>query len=359
MPTWRDAITTALYGPSGFYVTGGTPVPAANFRTSAQTGTPFARAVLTLLRRVDQRLGCPDRLDLVDLGAGGGELLAAVHEIAAATPGPLADRLRLTGVDLASRPAGLPGAISWQATAPTEVTGMLIATEWLDNVPLDLAVRDADQLRYVLVDPATGTQRPGHLLADADAAWLTRWWPPLPAGAAAEIGRARDEAWSAAVRTLRRGVAVAVDYGHRYAERPTFATLAGFRAGRAVPPVPDGSCDITAHVAIDSVAAAGATAAGGGPPLLRRQRDILRELGLSGARPPLALASTDPRGYLAALSAAGTVAELTDPAGLGGHWWLIQPVGPGLDAGSLLADESGPAAGGAGRPAADAGSLLD
>ena len=28
-----------------------------------------------------------------------------------------------------------------------------------------------------------------------------------------------------------------------------------------------------------------------------------------------------------ALPAASAAAELTDPAGLGGHWWLLQPVG--------------------------------
>lgn len=28
-----------------------------------------------------------------------------------------------------------------------------------------------------------------------------------------------------------------------------------------------------------------------------------------------------------ALAAASAAAELTDPAGLGGHWWLWQPVG--------------------------------
>jgi hypothetical protein len=56
------------------------------------------------------------------------------------------------------------------------------------------------------------------------------------------------------------------------------------------------------------------------------QRDALRRLGVSGARPPLALASTDPAAYVRALSAAGAAAELTDPAGLGGHLWLSQPI---------------------------------
>jgi hypothetical protein len=58
-----------------------------------------------------------------------------------------------------------------------------------------------------------------------------------------------------------------------------------------------------------------------------RQREALRALGVDGARPPLDLAGTDPLGYLRALSAAGAAAELTEPEGLGGHWWLLHTIG--------------------------------
>jgi SAM-dependent MidA family methyltransferase len=177
----------------------------------------------------------------------------------------------------------------------------------------------------VLVDPATGAESAGPPVEAADAAWLTRWWP-LPPGALtgwrAEIGRPRDDAWVAAVSAMRRGLAVTVDYGHRLQDRPADGSLTGYRSGRQVPPVPDGSRDLTAHVAIDAVAAAA------GPPyVLVSQRAALRALGVDGGRPPLALAANDPAGYVRALAAASTAAELTEPAGLGGHWWLLHPVG--------------------------------
>jgi SAM-dependent MidA family methyltransferase len=156
----------------------------------------------------------------------------------------------------------------------------------------------------------------------ADAEWLDRWWPsPGEAGLRAEIGRPRDEAWAGAVSAVRRGLALAVDYGHTRESRPPDGTLAGYRAGRQVAPVPDGSCDITAHVAIDAAALAG-----GQPYTLVSQRTALRALGVDGARPPLALASVDPARYVLALGAASAAAELTDPAGLGGHWWLLHAV---------------------------------
>jgi len=324
---WRVAMDRALYGPGGFFVggTGTRSVPAAHFRTSVHAGPLCAEAILRLLSQVDEALDRPGRLDLVDVGAGGGELLTTV---AARAPVALARRLRLTAVELAPRPATLIPVIDWRSTVPTGITGLLTATEWLDNVPLDVAVADHDGAgaRHLLVDPATGAEIESEPVSGADAAWLRRWWPVVP-GVRIELGRPRDEAWAGAVGAVARGLALAIDYGHRYADRPVAGTITGFRAGRQVPPRLDGSCDITAHVAIDSVAAAGSAAAGGRPYTLQTQRAALHALGVTGRRPPRALATTNPAGYLAALSAAGSAAELTDPAGLGGHWWLMQPAG--------------------------------
>ncbi|SCL60669.1 SAM-dependent methyltransferase [Micromonospora peucetia] len=388
---WRDAMERALYGPDGFFVSGSGP--AAHFRTSVHASPAFAAALLRLVEQVDAALGHPDRLDVVDVGAGRGELLralsatleAATHSApvgprpGSARPSPatvvlLAHRVRLTAVERAPRPDGLSATIGWVDDIPDGITGVLLATEWLDNVPLDVAVH-ADGWRYLLVDPTTGEEIVGDRVDPADADWLDRWWPAPTAGASfedatttdgvgataraarpaqgssltarsrsdrpetltaarAEIGRTRDEAWAAAVRHVDRGLALAVDYGHLRDGRPVDGTLTGYRGGRQVPPVPDGSRDVTAHVAVDSVASAGARVARCAYDLVS-QREALRALGADGGRPPLSLAAGDPAGYVRALAAASAVAELTDPAGLGGHWWLRQPVG--VDPGPFMA----------------------
>ncbi|HEY3503251.1 MAG TPA: SAM-dependent methyltransferase [Actinocatenispora sp.] len=316
MLRWREAMHAALYGPDGFFVTGR---PAGHFRTSAQT-VPMARAVLRLLARLDTALGTPDRLDVVDVGAGGGELLTA---LAAGAPTDLARRLRLVGVDLAPRPRLLPTAVDWRPRVPEGTTGLLLATEWLDNVPVDVAERDADgTVRQVLVDPATGDEAPGPPVDGRDAEWLRDWWPLTGPGTRAEIGWPRDDAWAAAVGALDHGLALAVDYGHRRDARPPLGTLTGYRQGRQVRPVPDGTTDVTAHVAWDPLVRPDT--------VLRSQRDALRSLGVSATRPPLSAATTDPTGYLRDLAAATHAAELTDPAGLGAHIWLYQPVGVDL-----------------------------
>ncbi|MET9410683.1 SAM-dependent methyltransferase [Streptomyces sp. NPDC002935] len=350
---WREATEEALYGPSGFYRA--PEGPAGHFRTSVHASPLFAGAVARLLCRVDAALGRPDALDFVDMAAGRGELVTGVL---AALPADVASRTRGHAVERADRPVGLDHRIAWLGEPPEGITGLLFANEWLDNVPVDVAEVGPDGVPRLVLVRGDGTERLGEAVTGADAEWLRNWWwppagtrlsrtpapgarpvrtppleappprgartspeePPAPAeGARAEIGLPRDLAWASAVSALDRGLAVAVDYAHFAGGRPPFGTLTGFREGRETVPVPDGSCDITAHVALDACAVPGGRVV--------TQRAALRALGVSGARPPLALASTDPAAYVRALAGAGAAAELTAPGGLGDFGWLLQPVG--------------------------------
>ncbi|MGW7298909.1 SAM-dependent methyltransferase [Streptomyces sp. NPDC054829] len=447
---WRAAAQEALYGSDGFYLR--PEGPAGHFRTSVHASPLFAEAVARLLCHVDEALGRPRTLDFVDVAAGRGELITAVL---AALPAYVSARTRAYAVELAPRPSGLDHRIEWLPRPPHGITGLLFANEWLDNVPVEVAQVDAAGVPRLVLVRRDGTERLGEPVGGADASWLARWWPlPPEEGLRAEIGRPRDAAWATAVASLSRGVAVAVDYAHTAAARPLFGTLTGFREGRETAPAPDGSCDITAHVALDACAWAGAgvgalegagvdadargaeaevragagrdphagveahagagvdarramteedgagddpraggevnasagakvnapgaraeasagvgvepcagveTSAGAGADAhatgaraeesagadrasragveldtparglprarLLAQRDALRALGITGARPPLSLASTQPAAYVRALASAGEAAELTAPGGLGDFGWLLQRVG--------------------------------
>ncbi|MEU0133852.1 SAM-dependent methyltransferase [Streptomyces sp. NPDC006296] len=310
---WREAAETALYGDEGFYRR--PEGPAGHFRTSVHASPLFAAAVARLLTATARELGT-DSVDLVDVGAGRGELLTGV--LAALRDTADAPAVRAYAVEVAPRPPGLDPAVEWCAGLPQGVRGLLFANEWLDNVPTDVAEADEHGVpRYVLVRAADGAERLGDPVAGADARWLERWWPLSRPGDRAEIGLPRDAAWARAVASLSGGTAVAVDYAHVRASRPPFGTLTGFREGREVLPVPDGSCDLTSHVALDACADAAGGAAG-----LLDQRTALRELGVSGERPSPARASADPVGYVRALASAGEAAELTARGGLGDFGWL-------------------------------------
>lgn len=284
---WESRWREALYGPGGFFARG--ELPARHFRTSPLVGPELAEALLVLLARVDAALGHPARLDFVDLGAGGGELAGSVRALAS---GDLAARLRVTAVDLGPT-RSVPG-VRWLREPPSVVTGLLVGHEWLDAVPCPVVDGPSD-------DP-----------------WLRAWWP-VAAGERAEVGRPRDEAWADVVGRVR-GAALAVDYGHLRADRAAGryreGTLAGYRDGRRVEPVPDGSCDITAHVALDACAAAA-----GGDSVLVSQRDAL------GALLPEVVPDGDPLAWLEATARAGRIAELRAAGGLGDFGWLLHATG--------------------------------
>lgn len=308
--SWRDAMQDALYGDNGFYRSSG--APGRHFRTAAHASPLWAAAIAELAQRVDRSLGEPDGFTVVDVGAGGGELLSG---LAATAP----DRWRLVGVDVADRPAELPQRVGWSAEPPDGVTGLVVAVEWLDVVPVAVVERTDAGLQAIEVAD-DGEERLAGPADDGDREWLKRWWPLAEPGDRAEVGRSRDDAWAGLVaRALRAGVALAVDYGVDPA-RDVAGTLTGYRDGRQVVPVPDGSCDITAHVLMASCADAVADV----ETRLTNQRDALRALGISGDRPAY---DGDAQGYVAALSQASAAAELLDRHGLGGFAWLLHARG--------------------------------
>jgi SAM-dependent MidA family methyltransferase len=306
--TWREAMAGALYGPGGFYRTSG--APGRHFRTAAHTSPIWPRAWLTLAERVYGALPADLRAEfaVVDVGAGGGELIGALAGLAPPS-------WRLVGVELAPRPYGLPQRVEWLSVPPADVVGVVAAVELLDVVPVDVAERTKDGVRLVEVDGG-GTERLGRAADAADIAWLDRWWPLLSAGDRAEIGWPRDEAWHDVVARLRAGAAVAVEYAADPA-RHLGGTLTGYRDGRQVDPVPDGSTDITAHVLLESC----------GDTVLT-QRDALRRLGVDGRVPTY---DGNPARYAAALQQASDAAELLDPHGLGGFGWLVETRGVALE----------------------------
>ncbi len=307
---WREAAQRALYGPSGFYRR--PEGPAGHFRTSVHASPLFAGALARLAR--EHGLG-----GVVDVGAGRGELLTGLR---AADPD-----LSLLGVDVVERPPEVPADAGWATALPERLAGVLVvANEWLDDVPCDVVEVRGGAWRQVLVGP-DGSEEPGPRVTGGDAAWLERWWPPGGEGERAEVGHPRDAAWADLVRRLDGSVAVAVDYATALAGRASGrwagGTLTGWRDGRQVPPVPDGTCDVTAHVALDACAAAGQAAGARTrrPPTPRAAR---RGLGVRGDRPDPAMARADPSAYVRGLARAGEAAELTDPGGLGGFGWLEQ-----------------------------------
>jgi SAM-dependent MidA family methyltransferase len=310
MQAWDQS----LYGERGFYrqVAG----PAGHFSTATQGMPQIGELLATALLRLMDREGLDT---FVDMGCGRGELLEHVHR--------LRPEVRCIGVDIVTRPP-LSEPIGWLrspggAQLPDELDGLVdtlvLANEWLDVVPCPVAeMNEHGELREVLVNTSptsSGEERLGDLVSGTDREWCQWFWPVdrLESGDRIEIGETRDTAWDDLLSRLASGLAVAVDYGHTIDSRPAPGSLTGFRQGRQVMPIPDGSCDLTAHVAMDSLT----------HDELVDQRTALKQLGVSGRTPPHDLAGSDPAAYLQGLSTASAATALTAKGGLGDFMWAF------------------------------------
>jgi len=194
------------------------------------------------------------------------------------------------------------------------MSSFVVAHEWLDVVPCVIGQLDADGVvREVLVDPTSGDEDLGDPLADAELAWQQRHWPLLAEGDRVEVGLSRDLAWADLLSRVCRGAAIAIDSGHVAAARPRNGTLAAYREDAAVRPVPDGSCDLSAQVAVDSLR----------HDEIHTQTTAFESFGVWAPMPDPALARCDETAYRRRLLRATSAATLTDPAGHGAFRWVV------------------------------------
>lgn len=178
--------------------------------------------------------------------------------------------------------------------------------------------------RDTTTSPSAITTHPGHAAEPVVAPEPSMRWVP---GERVEIGASRDAAWSALAAAVIRdagagSVVVGVDYGHTRESRPPLGTLTGFRDGAEYAPLPDGSCDVTAHVATDSLDTDHVTT----------QRAVV--LDLFGEEPlapvPRDLARTDPPAYLQRLAARSALGAAVSRDGLGAFHWFVRETSPQL-----------------------------
>ena len=283
--SWESAWERTLTGPDSFYRH---QPPQQHFTTTVLEHDGIARLVLAHVRSllIDHPSNARD-LRVTDLGSGHGMLLRQLQTLLASAG--FAHRVELIGVDIRQRPEDLPDSIRWvnqdvreylRSTPPER--GVRIAHELLDDIPLPIVEFDEDGVMHRIDADPDGW--PGIIGAEhrdsRDLEWLEEWWPDRRPLARAEIGRPRDECWRQMLATMHDGVCLAVDYGHVRPERRAGTwdggSCVGYRQGRVVTPRADGTCNITAHVAFDSLAAVGRGLA---QPVVTREEPLPREFG--------------------------------------------------------------------------------
>lgn len=298
----------ALYGPNGFYTSGGSAGRRGDFITAPEVGPLFGAVMGRALDAWWRELGEPDVFTVVDAGAGPGTLARSVR---AGVPACLG-ALRYVAVEVSSaqrerHPAGIESV----ASMPTEpFVGVIIANELLDNLPFRLFVMDGGwrEAHVVAEDDGTFAEI---LVAAPDLAALG-----LPAtaphGARAPV---QQEAvrWARAARNLLlAGRLVLIDYSApttpELAARPWrqwLRTYRGHDRGEHYLRGP-GTQDITADVALDQI-----MNGLGEPDAVRSQSQFLQRWGITdlvdeGRR---VWAEQAPRPTLASMTMRSRVAE--------------------------------------------------
>jgi len=230
-------VERALYGPDGFYETGGRAGRrGASFVTSPEVGPLFGAVVARALDAWWREAGEPGRWVVVDAGAGPGTLARA---ILAADP-DCAPALRLVCVErTAAQRARHPEAVTSTDELPAEAD-VIVANELLDNLPFGLLERTGEGWEPVRV------LDDGRTTPDAGGPRI-----PVVAAAAAWVADAR--------RRLRPGGRlVCIDYADEtaaLAARPWTDWVRAFAGHERVedPFAGPGSRDVTVVVPWDQL----------------------------------------------------------------------------------------------------------
>jgi len=281
--TVAEYMDLALYHPErGYYARADRRSGrAGDFFTAPDVGPVFGELVARQIAEMWRLLrhDAPDGFDLVEAGAGAGQLAADILDGLERSQPDAYAAVRLALVDRspaarAAQPATLgrhaARLVASGPSLPSSVRGVILANELLDALPCHVLVCTEAGPREIYVD-AEGSrlfERTGPLSTPALGAFVAELPAPPRPGWRFEINLAAAQWVTEAARALEGGFLILVDYGHEAAELYSAAhatgTLTTFRRhvvdrvpGRDVRTPPwladPGTCDMTAHVDLTAV----------------------------------------------------------------------------------------------------------
>jgi SAM-dependent MidA family methyltransferase len=245
-----------------------------DFFTSVDVGPLFGEMIAAQLDEMWHvlREAGAERFDLVEAGAGNGRLSRDILDAAATHHRDLYRHVHLTLVERSDSARAAATRLHSEATeqgscnkelpAPSSVTGVILANELLDALPVHAVTMTTAGLREILVDERDGVLREveGSVSDPAIAESLARLPVELPTGARAEVGLEAERWVARAATSLARGFLLLFDYGHEAEHLLSSAhaggTLMAYRAhtARAEEFLRDpGARDLTAHVNLTAI----------------------------------------------------------------------------------------------------------
>jgi SAM-dependent MidA family methyltransferase len=278
--TFARYMGLALYDPQfGYYRQPvDRPTDAGDFLTAPETHPIFGWTVARRIESMWDEFGRPSPFSLIEFGAGSGTLaLSIIEGFRRHSRTDLLDAVRYTPsesneyrqADFLHRfeEAGLAQNLHKPGTR--DGTGVVLANEYLDALPVNRVVVQDGELRelYVVWREEAGAGMVGVFAEVADspstpdlAARLADDGVELAEGQVAEICLGLQPWLKGVAIHLARGYVLAIDYGYEAAElygsRHLAGTLLGYRGHRVVenPFEAPGETDLTAHVDFTAVA---------------------------------------------------------------------------------------------------------
>jgi len=282
--SFRDFMQLALYAPGlGYYSAGSRKLGGeGDFITAPEIAPLFSR---TLARAVAPVLARLPEARILEAGAGSGVMAAdLLAELEASGIGPVRYSILEVSADLRARqratlqqrnPAALE-RVEWLNAWPEEFTGVVLANELLDAMPVHRVIRDGNGWRECCVgsEPDRFVWRSGELTVPELQARLDaiEAGGALPDGYVTEINLAAEDWIRTLAGHLAQGLVLLIDYGfprreYYHPERRQGTLMCHYRhRAHDDPFYLVGLQDITAHVDFtamaDSALAAGLKVAG-------------------------------------------------------------------------------------------------
>jgi SAM-dependent MidA family methyltransferase len=297
--TFARFMQLALYDPEAGYYAGphARPGRAGDYLTAPEGHPIFGWAIARLVEELWEVLGRPDQLVIREHGAGTGALILGLLGALARDGSPLLEAIRYQAVEVEPRritelerrlkAAGFRGQLDLASTSATPFSGIVLANEVLDALPVHRVRGTTGGIEelYVALDHGGLRAIPGPVSSPALAERLAGEGVSLQPGQEAELCLALDSWVAAAAGELAHGLLLLIDYGHPAVElydarRRPRGTLLAYRRHQAVddPFRNVGRQDLTAHVDITAVERA-AHAAGLVTVGITTQAELLAGLG--------------------------------------------------------------------------------
>jgi NADH dehydrogenase [ubiquinone] 1 alpha subcomplex assembly factor 7 len=326
--SFGEFMDLALYGPGGFYDR--PPVGrTGHFLTSPHVHPLFAELLLRAVLDLRERLGRPDPLPIVEVGAGDGTLAADLLRLLGERGGPAVDYA------VVERSSGARAALADLPVRVIERLGdaghpdamVVLANELLDNLQFRRVRGTRDGVVEIRIDAGRNSFVEVDVPCDARIANLAAEQGPLAPGQEVIVPTGAMRFVDELATTLRGGYALLIDYG---SARDPSREVHGYREHRVLENVlhDPGSADITAGVDFGAI-------------VRRAERGGLRSLGLTSQRDVLLTLGfaewnaiqLDRQGSFLAQGKSGRATRvwegrgqaslLVDPGGLGRQKWLL------------------------------------